>query len=94
MRRRDQAPCSRASAVASSLDAGLLGSVMIAMIKNTTVATAGGYLADAAAVMKITFDTTGASIPIFIGLILAFMALTMPIGYFTGWLARRLAVAR
>jgi glutamate transport system permease protein len=71
-----------------------LGSVMIAMIKNTTVATAGGYLADAAAVMKITFDTTGASIPIFIGLILAFMALTMPIGYFTGWLARRLAVAR
>ncbi|MDA0635915.1 amino acid ABC transporter permease [Nonomuraea sp. MCN248] len=71
-----------------------LGSVMIAMIKNTTVATAGGYLADAAAVMKITFDTTGASIPIFIGLIVAFMALTMPIGYFTGWLSRRLAVAR
>lgn len=71
-----------------------LGSVMIAMIKNTTVATAGGFLADAAAVMKITFDTTGASIPIFLGLILAFMALTMPIGYLTGWLARRLAVAR
>ncbi|MGW0480809.1 amino acid ABC transporter permease [Nonomuraea sp. NPDC003214] len=71
-----------------------LGSVMIAMIKNTTVATAGGYLADAAAVMKIVFDDTGASIPIFIGIILAFMALTMPIGFFTGWLARRLAVAR
>jgi len=71
-----------------------LGSVMIAMIKNTTVATAGGFLADAAAVMKITFDTTGASIPIFLGIIVAFMALTMPIGFFTGWLSRRLAVAR
>ena len=71
-----------------------LGSVIIAMIKNTTVATAGGYLLDSAAVMKITFDQTGASIPIFIGLVLAFMALTMPIGFFTGWLARRLAVAR
>ena len=71
-----------------------LGSVIIAMIKNTTVATAGGYLADSAAVMKETFDTTGASIPIFLGIIVAFMVLTMPIGFYTGWLARRLAVVR
>ncbi|MGP3957255.1 amino acid ABC transporter permease [Nonomuraea sp. 3N208] len=71
-----------------------LGSVMIAMIKNTTVATAGGFLADAAAEMKETFDTTGASIPIFLGIVVAFMALTMPVGFFTGWLARRMAVAR
>ncbi|WP_084959474.1 amino acid ABC transporter permease [Thermoactinospora rubra] len=71
-----------------------LGSVMIAMIKNTTVATAGGYLADAAANMKEVFDTTGASIPIFLGIVLAFMAVTLPVGYFTGWLARRLAVVR
>lgn len=71
-----------------------LGSVIIAMIKNTTVATAGGYLADVAFVMKDTFDTTGASIPIFLGIVVAFMALTLPIGFFTGWLAKRLAVAR
>lgn len=71
-----------------------LGSVIIAMIKNTTVASAGGYLADSAAVMKLTFDTTGASIPIFLGVIVAFMVLTMPIGFYTGWLARRLAVVR
>jgi glutamate transport system permease protein len=71
-----------------------LGSVIIAMIKNTTVATAGGYLADSAAVMKETFDTTGASIPIFLAIIGAFMVLTMPIGFYTGWLARRLAVVR
>ncbi|WP_188196421.1 amino acid ABC transporter permease [Nonomuraea sp. SYSU D8015] len=71
-----------------------LGSVMIAMIKNTTVATAGGFLLDAAATMKEVFDTTGASIPIFLGLVVAFMALTLPIGFLTGWLARRLAVVR
>ncbi|GAA4221319.1 glutamate transport system permease protein [Streptosporangium album] len=71
-----------------------LGSVMIAMIKNTTVAMAGGYLADSAFVMKDTFDQTGASIPIFLGVIVAFMVITLPIGFFTGWLANRLAVAR
>jgi glutamate transport system permease protein len=71
-----------------------LGSVMIAMIKNTTVAVAGGYLAESAFIMKDTFDDTGVSIPIFIGLALAFMAFTLPIGFLTGWLARRLAVAR
>ncbi|SDR01656.1 amino acid ABC transporter permease [Thermostaphylospora chromogena] len=71
-----------------------LGSVMIAMVKNTTVAIAAGYLADVAFVMKDTFDTTGVSIPIFIGIVVAFMAVTMPIGFFTGWLSKKLAVAR
>ncbi|MFJ2030990.1 amino acid ABC transporter permease [Streptosporangium sp. NPDC087985] len=71
-----------------------LGSVMIAMIKNTTVAMAGGYLAESAFVMKDTFDDTGASIPIFLGLVVAFMVFTLPIGFFTGWLANRLAVVR
>ncbi|GLW08544.1 putative glutamate ABC transporter, permease [Microtetraspora sp. NBRC 13810] len=71
-----------------------LGSVMIAMIKNTTVAVAAGYLADVAFVMKDTFDTTGVSIPIFLGIVVAFMAVTLPIGFLTGWLSRRLAVAR
>ncbi|AWS41469.1 amino acid ABC transporter permease [Streptosporangium sp. 'caverna'] len=71
-----------------------LGSVIIAMIKNTTVAMAGGYLADSAFKMKETFDTTGASIPIFLGIIVAFMVVTLPIGFFTGWLANRLAVVR
>ncbi|MBF8185298.1 amino acid ABC transporter permease [Nonomuraea sp. K274] len=71
-----------------------LGSVMIAMIKNTTVAVAGGFAADAAAAMKESFDQVGASIPIFLGIVVAFMAVTLPIGYFTGWLARRLAVVR
>ncbi|GAA2357723.1 amino acid ABC transporter permease [Nonomuraea africana] len=71
-----------------------LGSVMIAMIKNTTVATAGGLLTESAANMKEIFDTTGASIPIFLGIVAGFMILTMPIGFFTGWLSQRLAVVR
>ncbi|MFC4059407.1 amino acid ABC transporter permease [Planomonospora corallina] len=71
-----------------------LGSVIIAMIKNTTVAVAGGYLAESAFVMKDTFDDTGASIPIFLGIAAAFMVVILPIGFFTGWLSRRLAVAR
>lgn len=71
-----------------------LGSVIIAMIKNTTVAMAGGYLAESAFKMKETFDTTGASIPIFLGIVVAFMVVTLPIGFFTSWLANRLAVVR
>ncbi|PZG33059.1 glutamate ABC transporter permease [Spongiactinospora gelatinilytica] len=71
-----------------------LGNVMIAMIKNTTVAIAAGYLADVAFVMKDTFDTTGVSIPIFLGIVVAFMVVVLPIGFLTGWLAKRLAVAR
>ncbi|WP_327086484.1 amino acid ABC transporter permease [Nonomuraea sp. NBC_01738] len=71
-----------------------LGSVIIAMVKNTTVAQAAGLLLDVAFVMYETFDTTGVSIPIFIGVVIAFMVVTLPIGWFTGWLAKRLAVVR
>ena len=70
------------------------GSVLIAMIKNTTVVAAAGYTVDVAATMRETFDTTGVSIPIFIGIVLSFLILILPIGWYTGWLARRLAVAR
>jgi glutamate transport system permease protein len=44
--------------------------------------------------MKDTFDTAGVSIPIFLGLVVAFMAVTLPIGFVASWLVRRLAVAR
>ncbi|WP_067178578.1 amino acid ABC transporter permease [Microtetraspora niveoalba] len=71
-----------------------LGSVIIAMIKNTTVAIAGGYLMESAFVMRDTFDDTGVSIPIFIGLVIAFMVVTLPVGFLTNRLASRLAVAR
>ena len=71
-----------------------LGSVMIAMIKNTTVVGAVAYGRDAAAVMKDMFDDLGASIPIFVGIAIGYMILTLPTGFFFGWLAKRMAVAR
>ncbi|RAY12024.1 amino acid ABC transporter permease [Actinomadura craniellae] len=70
-----------------------LGSVLIAMIKNTTVVIVASY-AEAAAFMKEMFDDYGASIPIFLGFALGFMVLTLPTGFFFGWLAKRMAVAR
>jgi amine acid ABC transporter, permease protein, 3-TM region, His/Glu/Gln/Arg/opine family len=73
---------------------GPLGSVMIAMTKNTTVAIAAGYLAESSFVMKDTFDTTGVSISIFLGLVVAFMAVTLPIAFGAGRLARQFSVAR
>jgi glutamate transport system permease protein len=70
-----------------------LGSVFIAMIKNTTVALAAGYL-EASAEMKQMFDENGGTIPIFLGFAVGFMVLTLPTGFFFGWLSKRLAVAR
>ncbi|MEU7743816.1 amino acid ABC transporter permease [Nonomuraea sp. NPDC049158] len=71
-----------------------LGSVLIALIKNTTVVAAAGYTVEVSNVMRTTFDTTGVSIPIFLGIVVAFLILILPIGWYTGWLARRLAVVR
>ncbi|MCW2943543.1 MAG: polar amino acid transporter, inner rane subunit [Actinoallomurus sp.] len=70
-----------------------LGSVLIAMIKNTSVALVAGSL-EAAAVMKQMFDDVGGTIPIFIGFAAGYMILTLPTGYFFGWLAKRMAVTR
>jgi glutamate transport system permease protein len=70
-----------------------LGSVLIAMIKNTSVALVAGSL-EAAAQMKQMFDDFGGTIPIFLGFAIGYMVLTLPTGYFFGWLAKRLAVAR
>ncbi|REE99259.1 amino acid ABC transporter permease [Thermomonospora umbrina] len=71
-----------------------LGSVMIAMIKNTTVVGAVAYGVEAAAVMKNLFYDFGASIPIFVGIAVGYMILTLPTGFLFGWLAKRMAVAR
>lgn len=70
-----------------------LGSVLIAMIKNTTIALAAGYF-EASSQMKQMFDEYGGTIPIFLGFAIGFMVLTLPTGIFFNWLAKRLAVAR
>jgi glutamate transport system permease protein len=73
-----------------------MGSILIAMIKNTTVAAAASY-AEVALVSKTLLDAptfTGGAIPLFIGVAVGFMNLILPTGFFFGWLAKRMAVAR
>ncbi|MGN9838046.1 amino acid ABC transporter permease [Nonomuraea sp. H19] len=70
-----------------------LGSILIALTKNTTIVIVASYL-DAAAQMKQMFDDYGGTIPIFLGFAFGYMVLTLPTGYVFGWLAKRLAVAR
>lgn len=73
-----------------------MGSVLIAMIKNTTVAAAASY-GEVALVTKTIVDKPTFSegvIPLFLGVALGFLVLTLPTGYFFSWLAKRMAVAR
>ena len=70
-----------------------LGSVLIALTKNTTIASAIG-VAEAALLMKTMIESEAALL--YIGAIFAFgfVILTLPMGLFFGWLGNRLAVAR
>ena len=70
-----------------------LGSVLIALTKNTTIASAIG-VAEAALLMKEMIENTAALITV--GAIFAggFILLTLPTGLFFGWLGKRLAVAK
>ena len=70
-----------------------LGSVLIALTKNTTIASAIG-VAEAALLMKEMIENEAALL--YVGAIFAigFVILTLPMGLLFGWLGKRLAVAR
>ncbi|MEU4831206.1 amino acid ABC transporter permease [Streptosporangium sp. NPDC023615] len=71
-----------------------LGSILIALIKNTTIAAAIG-VGEASLTMKTLFEAHGdAVVEIFAGFALGFLILTLPTGLLFGWLAKRLAVVR
>lgn len=70
-----------------------LGSVLIALTKNTTIASAIG-VAEAALLMKEMIEDTAAVITIGVIMAAGFVLLTLPMGLFFGWLGKRLAVAR
>jgi glutamate transport system permease protein len=70
-----------------------MGSVMIAMIKNSTVVLVASY-AEASALMKQMFEEHGATLPVFLGFAIGFMVLTLPTGLIFGWAAKRWAVLR
>lgn len=70
-----------------------LGSVLIALTKNTTIASAIG-VAEAALLMKEMIENTAALIAVGSIFAFGFMVLTLPLGLLFGWLGKRWAVAR
>ena len=70
-----------------------LGSVLIALTKNTTIASAIGVF-EAALLMKEMIEDTAAVMVVGGIFALGFVILTLPTGLFFGWLGKRLAVIR
>jgi glutamate transport system permease protein len=70
-----------------------LGSVLIALIKNTTVASIIG-VAEASGLMKTIIENETASVTVFMVFAIGFVILTLPVGLLFTHLSRRLAVKR
>ena len=70
-----------------------LGSVLIALIKNTTVASIIG-VAEASGLMKTIIENETASVAVFMVFAIGFVILTLPVGLLFTHLSRRLAVKR
>ncbi len=70
-----------------------LGSVLIALIKNTTVAAVVG-VADTAKLLATITENEGAQLGVFFVIAMIFVALTLPIGVLATNLSQRLAVKR
>ncbi|MFC4126707.1 amino acid ABC transporter permease [Nocardia rhizosphaerae] len=70
-----------------------LGSVLIALTKNSTVASVIG-VAEAALLMKSMIENEAAILTIGAIFALGFVVLTLPTGLIFGWLAKRYEVAR
>jgi glutamate transport system permease protein len=70
-----------------------LGSVLIALTKNTTIASAIG-VAEAALLMKEMVENEAALLLISGIFAAGFVILTLPLGLLFGWMGKRLAVAR
>lgn len=70
-----------------------LGSVLIALAKNTTIASAIG-VAEAALLMKTMIENTAAVLTVGAIFATGFVILTLPLGLLFGYLGRRWAVSR
>lgn len=71
-----------------------LGSVLIALIKNTTVAAVILGTRESAGLLAQITENEGASLPVFFIFALGFVILTLPLGILFTNLSRRLAVQR
>lgn len=72
---------------------GPLASVLIALTKNTTVAAVIG-VAEAAALMRVMIENEAQLILISVVFAFGFLCLTLPVGLFLGWVAKKVAVKR
>jgi glutamate transport system permease protein len=70
-----------------------LGSVFIALIKNSAVASTIA-VADLSFLSGQLTNATGRPIPVFLGAAFFYLALALPSGWGIGWLERRAAVRR
>ena len=70
-----------------------LGSVLIALTKNTTIASAIG-VTEAALLMKGMIENTAALMAVGTIFAVGFIILTLPLGLLFGWLGKKYAVAR
>ena len=71
-----------------------IGNVLIALIKNTTVAVAIGNREIAYAMRNMIEFRPDAGLLIFLLVAIGFVILTLPVGLLTSWLSTRLAVRR
>lgn len=71
-----------------------IGNVLIALIKNTTVAVAIGNREVAYAMRNMIEFRPDAGLAIFFVIALGFVILTLPVGLLTSWMSSRLAVKR
>lgn len=72
-----------------------LGNVLIALIKNSTVAAVGSVATEASSVMKNMIDVRAdIVIPIFLTFAVGFVIIVIPVGLLTTWLSKKLAVSR
>jgi glutamate transport system permease protein len=70
-----------------------LGSVLIALTKNTTIASAIG-VTEAALLMKGMIENTAALLAVGTIFAVGFIILTLPVGLLFGWLGKKYSVAR
>ncbi|WP_347354896.1 amino acid ABC transporter permease [Intrasporangium sp.] len=71
-----------------------LGNTLIALIKNTTVATAIGVAEIAGLMKQMQEFNNNLIVPIFLIVAIGFVILTLPVGLLTTYLSNRLAVKR
>lgn len=72
-----------------------MGNVLIALIKNSTVAAAASVATETSSVMRTMIEFNGnLAVIIFMIFAIGYVVLVVPIGIATTWLSQRLAVAR